>query len=66
MRVHVNGAERELPEGATVSHLLTALHIDSTQVAVEVNSRVVRRASHAERVLAEGDIVEVVTFVGGG
>lgn len=66
MRVQVNGTHQELPIGATVSHLLTALHIDSQAVAVEVNASVVRRARHAEHQLNEGDRVEIVTFVGGG
>jgi thiamine biosynthesis protein ThiS len=35
-------------------------------VAVEVNRALVRRAERAERRLAEGDAVEIVTLVGGG
>ncbi|MBX7102383.1 MAG: sulfur carrier protein ThiS [Myxococcaceae bacterium] len=66
MRVQVNGGPRELPDGATVSHLLTLLHIDAAEVAVEVNAQVVRRTRHAEQTLRDGDQVEIVTFVGGG
>jgi thiazole synthase len=35
-------------------------------VAVEVNREVVPRVRHSERILAEGDSVEIVTLVGGG
>ena len=36
------------------------------EVAVEVNRRVVRRADHGGTVLESGDVVELVTLVGGG
>jgi thiamine biosynthesis protein ThiS len=35
-------------------------------VAVERNGTVLRQAEHATLRLAEGDVLEVVTFVGGG
>ena len=36
------------------------------RVAVERNGTVVKRARHAEERLAPGDVLEIVTFVGGG
>jgi sulfur carrier protein len=66
MRVRVNDADMELPDGATVSGLLARLQLAGTRVAVEVNQGIVRRAEHAARTLNEGDRVEVVTLVGGG
>jgi sulfur carrier protein len=35
-------------------------------VAVERNGAVVKRARHGEETLAPGDVLEIVTFVGGG
>lgn len=66
MRAIVNGETQELPEGLTVASLLKHLHLRSELVAVERNGAVVKRAQHAEEALAEGDVLEVVTFVGGG
>jgi thiamine biosynthesis protein ThiS len=66
MRVHVNGEAREIAPGATVTSLLTAMKIDTGQVAVEINALVVRRSLHAEVQLQPGDQIEIVTFVGGG
>lgn len=66
MRVHVNGEPREVPDGLTVAELLARLAVTAPRVAVEVNARVVVRAQHADTRLAEGDQVEIVTFVGGG
>lgn len=64
--VHVNGAPREIPAGTSIEALITILGLRRELVAVEVNRELVRRAHHGERLLAEGDQVEVVEFVGGG
>lgn len=66
MRIRVNGDERQLPPGATVTALLADLALKPERVAVERNRLVVRRAAWAETTLAEGDEVEILTFVGGG
>lgn len=62
----LNGESREVRADATVSTLIADLGLDSRQVAVERNREVVPRARHGDTVLAEGDQIEVVTFVGGG
>lgn len=64
--ITVNGERRTLPAGATVADLVAALGLKPTQVAVERNRELVRRAEHAAVALAEGDRIEVVTFFGGG
>lgn len=66
MQIEVNGERHELPDGATVTALLSALGLEGTLVAVERNEEVVPRAEHARCVLASGDRVEIVHFVGGG
>ncbi len=66
MKLTVNGETREVPQAASVSELLALLGLDAPRVAVEVNRAIVPRARHAEHRLADGDAVEVVTFVGGG
>ena len=66
MRVHVNGEDREMPEGATVGDLIRTIGADDGPVAVERNQMIVPRAEHASTVLQDGDELEVVHFVGGG
>jgi sulfur carrier protein len=66
VQIEVNGQPREVPDGTTVVALLEALGLGSTLVAVERNEEIVPRAEHARCVLAAGDRVEVVEFVGGG
>ncbi len=65
MRLVVNGEDFVAEEGLTVAALLGRLALGGP-VAVERNGEVVPRAEHPTTVLAEGDKVEVVHFVGGG
>ncbi len=66
MRLTVNDQPTDLPNGATVVTLLERLALPGTRVAVEVNRHLVRRADHAATALRDGDVIEVVTLVGGG
>ncbi len=61
----VNGERQEAPEGSTVVELLQALGVRG-RVAVERNGTVLRQAEHSETRLRDGDVLEVVSFVGGG
>jgi sulfur carrier protein len=64
--VVVNGQPRSVNPGTTVAGLIGELGLAGKPVAVERNLEVVPRALHASTVLAPGDRLEVVTFVGGG
>ena len=69
MRITLNGAERELEGTPSVAELLDRLRADGLPTgacAVEVNRQLVPRRQHADRRLADGDAVEIVTLVGGG
>jgi thiazole synthase len=62
----VNQEPKQFSGTLSVADLLTHLGLDPKRVAVEVNRDVVPRARHDQRVLADGDAVEIVTLVGGG
>ena len=62
----INGQTRIVAQGTTVAALLGELGLGDRRVAVERNREVVPRAEHASTVLAAGDRIELVTFVGGG
>ncbi len=66
MRVTVNSQPRDLPEGTTVEALLRELQLDNRPCATEVNRTLVPKRSHATHALKDGDVVELVTLVGGG
>ena len=63
----VNGAPRELERNSTVAGLLGSLRIDPRLVVVEHNRTILRdRDTYASLALSDGDVVEIVHFVGGG
>ena len=64
--VVINGQRRSVNAGTTVRALVEELGFGGKPVAVERNRSVVPRAQHATTELADGDQLEVVTFVGGG
>jgi sulfur carrier protein len=64
--VVINGQPRTVNQGTTIAGLIGELGLSGKPVAVERNREVVPRAQHATTVLAAGDRLEVVTFVGGG
>ena len=66
MTLTINGESREVGDAASVAELLVELDLAGRPVAVEVNKEVVPKARHAQHRLAEGDVLEIVTFVGGG
>lgn len=66
MRIEVNGESIEVASGITVASLVELLGVGSGPVAVERNKEIVPRATHASTALCEGDVIEVVQFVGGG
>ena len=66
LTIFVNGEARQVPVATTVADLVAQLGLLPTQVAVERNRLIVRRADHAATGLADGDRLEVVTFFGGG
>ena len=66
MQVTINGEEHQVPDGLSVRALIEHLGLTDGPVAVERNREVVPRAEHPSVQLAEGDVLEIVHFVGGG
>ncbi|MEW6208914.1 MAG: sulfur carrier protein ThiS [Acidobacteriota bacterium] len=66
MVIIVNGERREVESGTTVAGLITLLELKPERLAVEVNRAIIRRGEWSSTLLAEGDRVEIVNFVGGG
>jgi thiazole synthase len=66
VRISVNGQSRTAAAGTSVAGLLGLLGVDPARVAVERNEEVVPRTSWASAQVAEGDRIEIVSFVGGG
>ena len=61
----VNGESRRSGPGS-IADLVRQLELDPAKVAVERNGEIVPRSTLADVPLADGDVLEIVHFVGGG
>ena len=66
LRITLNGKEREVHHPLTVRALLETLHLGDERVAVEHNGLILSTGEFSSISLSDGDVVEVVRFVGGG
>ncbi len=66
MRITINNDEAEFSDPLTVRQLLDSLGLAGQYVAVERNRAIVPHRTFDDTVLADGDVLEVVTLVGGG
>ncbi len=66
LRLRINGEERTLSGPMTVAELLAYLEVNERQVGVERNKTLVRKAEFSTVQVADGDELEIVSFVGGG
>ena len=65
MLININGTSSEVTEGTTLGQLLQELGTRGP-LAVELNRRICPKKKHDQTVLQNGDILEIVTIVGGG
>ena len=63
--VTING-EKKNCTGMSLSQYLLTTDYDPRRIAVEKNGDIVPKAAYSETILQDGDVVEVVSFVGGG
>ncbi len=61
----INGEPRRVAPGS-IADLVRSLDLEPTKVAVERNGEIVPRSTLADVPIAEGDVLEIVHFVGGG
>ncbi len=64
--VRINGKDSTLEEGTSVAAFLASRNLQPVSLAVELNRSIVPKSRYAEVTLAEGDALEIVSFVGGG
>jgi thiamine biosynthesis protein ThiS len=66
MQIKVNGETREFAAPVSVQAMADALGLNPRQVAVERNREIVPRSRYGDVTLNEGDVIEIVQFIGGG
>ena len=66
MQLQINGETVELEPGTTLQSYLEQSPYSLLRIAVERNGEIVPKAQYGQTILSPGDVVEVVSFVGGG
>ena len=64
--ITVNGESRTLEKPVTVTEYLEACNYVPVQVVVELNEEIIKRETYDTTVLKDGDVVEILQFMGGG
>ena len=63
--IKINGAEVDAA-GKTVTQYLNDANYDSRTIVVEINEEIVQKSDYDFTILQDGDIVEIIAFMGGG
>lgn len=63
--VKINGESVDVA-GQTLSEYLSKNNYVIEGIAVECNEKIIPKQKYSEYTLSDGDIVEIVSFVGGG
>ncbi len=66
IRIVVNGEERVVRGGLSITDLLTNLGLHPRMIVVEHNREILDREQFANTEVRHGDALELVHFVGGG
>jgi thiamine biosynthesis protein ThiS len=66
MIIYLNGEEHQVEAGTNLTTLVSQLVADPRGVAIERNRMIVMKSQWDQTILAEGDQLEFVQFVGGG
>ena len=66
LQIRVNGEQRAVVAGLSISEMLGEMGLDPRKVAVERNLEIVPRSTLGRVCVEDGDTYEIVHFVGGG
>ena len=61
----INGKEVDAA-GISIEEYLLRENFDARQIAVERNEEIVPKDTFADVILQDGDVVEIISFMGGG
>ncbi len=62
----INGVRQPQAEGMTMSAYLEEKGYRQEVVAVECSGEIIPKSAYGEKVIRDGEIIEIVSFVGGG
>lgn len=66
MEIIVNGIKKKFKSGLTLEALLIHLDLANKKVAIEVNEEIISRSQLKNKLVVNGDKIEIIKAVGGG
>ncbi|MGN1141419.1 MAG: sulfur carrier protein ThiS [Oliverpabstia sp.] len=64
--ITINGKSIGLSENITVSEYLKKNQYRPERIAIELNGSILPKSAYDSTILKDGDVMEIVSFVGGG
>jgi len=64
--ITVNGEQIENAEGIILGDYIKAKGYVLARIAIECNGEIVPKSQYDTKILSDGDIFEIINFVGGG
>ena len=66
IKIVINGRNNIVEHNTTLLQLINKLGIDKKKIAVELNTEIIPKSSYSKKLLLDGDVIEIVHFIGGG
>jgi len=66
MNIIINGVEKTYTSSVTLEALLIKLGYANKKVAIEVNEEIIPRSKLRNKLVVNGDRIEIINAVGGG
>jgi len=66
MKITCNGETKEITPDITLLSLIREMSLNPDTVVAECDGRIVKRDEYDTLVLSEGNVLELIRFVGGG
>lgn len=64
--VTINGEKKDGYENSTIAEMVEKEGFSIARIAIEVNGSIVSKKNYNDTLIHAGDVIEVVSFVGGG
>ncbi|MGA1861985.1 sulfur carrier protein ThiS [Deferribacter thermophilus] len=66
MKIKINGQIKEVDGSKSIAALINELNLNADRIVVEYNGEVLDKSEYDSTYLNEGDVLELIQFVGGG
>jgi len=66
IKIHVNGKDIEIHNTSCLDDLIDSMNLKKQGLIAELNNTIIHRERWKELIIQEGDVIELINFVGGG